>query len=304
MRPTRANRSRALALVLTVVACDRGAASQPPAAAATPASSGDFLQRRAQHPTALRHDGPSTGAQRLAPAPAGAQAVQYESGSLTLAAWLALPPGPGPHPALVYLHGGFSLAPSDFEAVRRFVDAGWVVMTPALRGENGNPGRFELLWGELDDAVAAIQWLSRRAEVDPARIDVVGHSVGGGLAALVSLRPDAPVRGTASIGGLYEPSTFGRWARSDGNAALVRFDVDDRDETELRVLGPHVATMVHPHVAFIGRDDTPFLDNAARIEAAARQAGAPLRVVPVDGDHEGSRDAGLAALLRRLQEAA
>ncbi|MFO0637341.1 MAG: alpha/beta fold hydrolase [Nannocystaceae bacterium] len=277
---------------------------QPPAADATPASQGTFLQRRAEHPTALRHDGPSTGPQRLAPAPAGAQQIAFDSGALTLAAWLALPPGPGPHPALVYLHGGFSLAPSDFEAVRGFVDAGWVVMTPALRGENGNPGRFELLWGELDDAVAAIQWISTRDEVDPRRIHVAGHSVGGGLAALVSLRPDAPVRSSASIGGLYEPSTFGRWARSDGNAALVRFDPADREETELRVLGPHLAQMVHPHVAYIGRDDTPFLDTAARIEAAARQAGAPLQVVPVAGDHEGSRDSGLVALLQRLQEGA
>lgn len=127
-----------------------------------------------------------------------------------------------------------------------------------------------------------------------------GHSVGGALAALVSLRPDAPVQVTASIGGIYTPQTFRRWASSGNNAALVRFDPADRDETELRVLGPHVSEMVHPHVAYVGEDDRPFLPNVAALERAARAAGAPVRVVYVPGDHESSRAPALAAWLAEL----
>ena len=35
-------------------------------------------------------------------------------------------------------------------------------MAPMLRGENGNPGSFELLWGEIDDASAAIVELASK----------------------------------------------------------------------------------------------------------------------------------------------
>src|SRR5690606_37405015 len=93
--------------------------------------------------------------------PPGVSRVAYPSGELELAAWYAVPLGASSGrsaPALVYFHGDFAFGPDDFEAVRPFLEAGYVVMTPTLRGENGNPGDFELLWGEIDDARAAIEW--------------------------------------------------------------------------------------------------------------------------------------------------
>lgn len=265
------------------------------ATSSTSAAFASFLEARRAHPTVLRERSASFETLGTPQTPPGATAVRYRSGDLELLAWFARPPGAGPHPLLVYFHGGFALAPSDFEKVRVALEAGWAVMTPSWRGENGNGGAQELLWGELDDALAAIAWASAQPDIDRARVHVLGHSVGGGLAALVSLVREADVVETASVGGLYVPTTFERWSKSYGNQKLVRFDPTVASERELRVLGPNLAHMVHPHVAYIGRDDTPFLDNARDIADAAARIDAPLQVVYVDGDHDSSLVAAIAA---------
>ncbi len=262
-----------------------------------PAPHEPFVESRRLHPTMLRSAAPSPERLGEPPTPAAAEAVRYPSPAGDLLAWFAKPAGGGPHPVLVYFHGGFALAPSDFALMEPVLAARWAVMTPSWRGENGNPGSLELLFGELDDAIAAIAWAADQPGVDPARIHVLGHSVGGGLAALVSLRPDAKVVDTASVGGLYVPETFVRWAASAGNAKLVRFDPAVRTERELRVLGPHLADMVHPHQAYVGRQDLPFVENAAGLLDAATRMGAPLRIEFVDGDHESSLRVAIAVWL-------
>lgn len=254
--------------------------------AADPTSYVPFLERRAAHTTQLRRDAPSTGRFEPGVVPEGATEVHYRSGEHELLAWLALPEAPaGPVPGLVYFHGAFSLVADDLEAVRPFVDAGFAVLTPALRGENGNPGRLELLYGEVDDAVAATRWFADRPEVDAEHVYAVGHSIGGGIAALVALHPEAPLRLSGSVGGLYVPETFQRWSRSKANASLVRFDPFDPVEGALRTLGPNVRDLAHPHHAYIGEEDRWFHPNAAAVEAEAQRWSAPLTVVMVPGDH-------------------
>lgn len=273
----------AIAGVLFGVAGCRPKAAAEPEAAYVP-----WVQRRAAHATELRVDGPSPGEFEAGFVPEGMREVRYPSGELELLAWLAGPSGEGeaaPAPGVVYLHGAFALGPKDALAVQPLLDAGFVVLMPALRGENGNPGRLELLYGEVDDAVAAVRFLAARPEVDGEHVYALGHSIGGGVAALVALRPDAPVRLTGSVGGLYVPETFQRWSRSEGNAALVRFDPDDPDEGSLRTLAGNVRDVVHPHLAYVGEDDTWFHPNAERVRAEAERFGVPVTVTRVAGDH-------------------
>jgi acetyl esterase/lipase len=292
-------------VALATIACRPDAATTP--AGTTGADSAPagphqpFLAARAEHPTVLLTKGPTPETLGEPPTPAGAQAIRYPSATGELFGWLMTPQGDGPFPVLVYFHGGFALAPSDFAKVRPLVDAGWAVMTPSLRGENGNPGAMELLFGELDDAVSAVAWVASQPKIDPAQVHVIGHSAGGGLAALVSLRPDAKVASTSSIGGIYVPQTFVRWAKSEGNSKLIRFDPSLRHERELRVLGPNVTDMVHPHTAYVGSDDAPILENAEAVIEAAQAAKAPLDLVIVDGDHVGSIKPALDAWLAARQ---
>jgi dienelactone hydrolase len=279
-----------VAAVLLAIACrpepTTATASTPPGPDAGPHQ--PFLEARTAHPTVLLVKGPTPETLGEPPTPPGAQAIRFPAPTGELFGWFMAPEGAGPFPVLVYFHGGFALAPSDFAKVRPLVDQGFAVMTPSLRGENGNPGAMELMFGELDDAVAAITWVAAQPNVDPNQVHVIGHSAGGGLAALVSLRPDAKVASTSSIGGIYVPETFVRWAKSEGNKRLIRFDPSVRHERELRVLGPNVGDMVHPHTAYVGRDDGPILENAQEVIEAAQAAKAPLDLVLVDGDHVGA----------------
>lgn len=78
---------------------------------------------------------------------------------------------------------------------------------------------------------------------------------------------------------------------------LVRFDVGDRDELELRVLLPHARQIAHPHVAYLGSEEKSFLANAQAAAADARAAGKRFDVVEVPGDHMGALEPALAAFL-------
>lgn len=289
-----------LTSLVFVVAC-RAADPQTHHPPLTEGTQPSYLERRAAHKTELREEAPSPNRWEPVDPPQGVERITYPSDGRMLWAWLARPSdAERPAPALVYLHNDFSFDPDNFEACRPFLEAGFAVMTPTYRGEHGNPGRFELLYGEVDDAVASIRWLADQPGIDAEHIYVIGHSAGGGVAAMVSLHPEAPVRLTASIGGIYVPETFGRWA-SGPNARLIRFDATDRDETELRTLGPNVAHMVHPHLAYIGDRDRWFVKNGARVADAARRSGSPFQVISVPGTHMGSRSPALADFLARLQ---
>lgn len=265
-------------------------------AATSPRPPLTWWERRRRSPTRLLKRGPAPAEWRPHAAPPPIREVRVPGPTGPLLAWYAAPPGVTNAPGLVYFHGHFSFAPSDFRRVRPFLDQGWAVMTPTLRGENGNPGDFELLRGEVDDAIAAIAWFAAQPEVDPARIHTLGHSVGGALSALLALVPDLPVVSTVSVGGIYEPGTFVRWKNSADNADLVRFDPARPDERELRVPGPHVRELRRPHLALVGLDDEPIRRNARPIAEQARLLDVPFTLAPVDGDHASSLDAAIASL--------
>jgi pimeloyl-ACP methyl ester carboxylesterase len=92
------------------------------------------------------------------------------------------PSGAGPHPTLVICHGlpgnekNLDLA----QAVRR---AGWNAVTFNYRGSWGSPGKFRFAQN-LEDADAVLAYLREPANaaklgVDPKRIALAGHSMGG-----------------------------------------------------------------------------------------------------------------------------
>ena len=272
-------------------ACVAGKASPP---------AGSYDARRAHHRTRLTLNAPSPNAYASPRPPPGVRELRYPSAGRQLKAWLVPPTGAGPHPAVVYLHGNFELPPQVFTDVAPLADAGFAVFVPTYRGEQGNPGRFELLYGEVEDAAAAVRWLARQPGIDATRIWAIGHSVGGGIAAMLSLICDLPLRSTASVGGIYVPETFQRWTRMRGNRRLVRFDVRDRQEVELRVPGPHVHAMRRPHVAYVGLEDPGFIDNARRVRDRAADHQQPFEVEYVPGDHMGSLAPALTAFARRL----
>jgi diadenosine tetraphosphate (Ap4A) HIT family hydrolase/acetyl esterase/lipase len=109
--------------------------------------------------------------------------------------------GPGPHPTLLFLHGfpGNETNIDLLQAVRR---AGWNAMRINYRGSWGSQGKFSF-GNARADGEAAVAFLTDPANVakyriDPKRIVVAGHSMGGFMAASASAaRPD--VAGTVLI---------------------------------------------------------------------------------------------------------
>lgn len=115
-----------------------------------------------------------------------------------------------PRPAIVWLVGGFHWGVGeDDDAVAAFRAAGLVVMRPALRGADGNPGQNECFLGEADDVVAAAEYLAQRPDVDPARIYLGGHSTGGTLALLAAESTDR-FRAVFAFGPNADPRRYGQ----------------------------------------------------------------------------------------------
>ena len=192
--------------------------------------------RREFHSKLIRH-APSPDHFTLDVPPEGVREISYRSGELELKAWYAVPETPGDkHPAVVCFHSGHAFGAADFMEAQIFLEAGFAVLTPMLRGENGNPGNFELLLGEVEDAANAIRWIADQPEIDADHIYAFGHSIGGGIAAMLSLQDsDLPLKHSASCGGMYSADVFQAWGREH-----CPFDPTDEMECRMRLLGSNV----------------------------------------------------------------
>jgi len=150
-------------------------------------------------------------------------------------------------PAIVWIPGGFDwgigswlweAAPrTNDQTAAAFRDAGLVLMLPALRGANENPGHAECFGGEVDDIVAAADYLASRSDVDPERIYLGGHSTGGTMALLVA-ETTARFRAVFSFGPLTHPLLYGEAGCLDAKLPA--------EELEARSPGRFLSEIVTP----------------------------------------------------------
>ncbi len=252
-----------------------------------------FEQWRASIPTKLTEHGPSPQDYEDEEMPPDVTQVMYPSGDLQLKACVYRPPGvEEPRPALVYFHGGFAFGVEDLtETCQPFMDAGFVVMGPMLRGENGNPGEFQMFYGEIDDARAACQWLAQQPYVNKDRIYTFGHSIGGGVSAMLSMMDNVPIRHGGSSGGMYDQLTFLGW--ND----MIPFENTPR-ERSVRLLVGNTQLMQRTHYAYVGIDDDPFDDVVEKLHSTPVEK---LKVETVPGDHFTSFDESIRRYLKVVE---
>ncbi|MDM2845538.1 prolyl oligopeptidase family serine peptidase, partial [Citrobacter sp. Cpo090] len=177
------------------------------------------------------------------------------------------------HPAVIWISGGYGgLSDSeDFfwrehdrdndQSASAFRKAGLVVMLPSFRGEDKNPGRYEMFYGELDDIEAAYDWLSKQSYVDPERIYLAGHSTGGTRVLLAS-EYSTKFRGYFSLGGVPDLK-----ARVEGGemSVIVPFKRTKR-EFQLRSPARYVKSIKKPTWYFEGEEAYwQAFDNIAKI---------------------------------------
>jgi len=125
--------------------------------------------------------------------------VRFPSDGAVLSGTLTLPPGPGSHAAVAFVHGSGPTTRAylpDLQAL--LVRHGVAVLAYDKRGTGQSGGTYP---GEsptaptIDvlarDAAAAVRFLATRPELDPRRIGLAGHSQAGWIVPLAAAREPA-----------------------------------------------------------------------------------------------------------------
>jgi dipeptidyl aminopeptidase/acylaminoacyl peptidase len=255
-------------LLTGLSSCQSGNSSNNQSLAAARQAIVTKLQVRGPAPQAYQNENP----------PPNVQPVEYRSGNLTLKGWLSQDRGTGKkQPAIVYLHGGWSFGGDDWQDSAPFTQAGFVVFMPTLRAENGNPGVYESFLGEVDDAIAAGQFVASLPNVDPQNVFVVGHSVGGVLTTLVSMLP-SPYKAAAAFDGYVDMESWA--ARS--SSKMIPYDRNNREEVRVRNPLAFANSIQKPLRLYVGVSQ----EVNQQLAAKARKAGKDCQLVTVPGDHQ------------------
>ena len=223
--------------------------------------------------------------------------------------WVLKPPGSGPHPVLLNIHGGpyAQYTVALFDEAQVLVDAGYAVVMCNPRGSAGygqaHGQAISQRMGTLDQADVLdflAGALAEHASLDAARLGIMGGSYGGFLtgwiiahdhrfaASIVErgyLDPEAIV-GTSDIGDFF----------SDGYAGTDRDLV--RSQSPQAVVGQVRTPTLVLHSA---QDLRCPLSQGERYYAALKRGGVPTELVIFPGeDHELSRSGSPRHRLQRF----
>ncbi|MDT9600476.1 S9 family peptidase [Sphingosinicella rhizophila] len=140
----------------------------------------------------------------------------------TVPGQLFLPATPGPHPALVYVHGGpprqmypafhySDYYAADYAMNRRLAELGYVVLSVNYRSGIGYGRAFREApkrgWrgaSEYQDVLGAGRWLAARDDVDRKRIGIWGGSYGGLLTGQALARDSDLFSAGVAVHGVFD----------------------------------------------------------------------------------------------------
>ncbi len=245
-------------------------------------------------------------------APASMVQLSVPSHGVHLLGVFYLAAGAGPHPTAIVMHGfpGYEQNLDIAQAIRR---AGWNVMAVHYRGSWGVKGDFSYAH-VLEDADAEVAFLrdpavDARYHVDPSRIVLVGHSMGG-FAVASAAAHDSRVAGVVMISAWNIAAPFTYLPESQESAAVAKF-VQGQKKNDLAPLAGCTAESLG-HEVFQRRKTLNFLTFAAALatrpvlivtsndglagenqklfEALKKDGDAEARLVHIATDHSYSGD--------------
>ena len=198
------------------------------------------------------------------------QEVTVGSGEWALPGTLTMPVGDGPFPALVLVHGS---GPNDRDETvgpnKPFRDLAWGLASQGiavLRYEKRTrqyPEKMAAMQNTLtvkeetvDDALAAVALLRQTSGIDPQRIFVLGHSLGGMLlprigaadAQSAGLPADAKIAGLISMAGPVQPMED-KILEQVTYLASLDGEVSEEEQANLDKLAEQVARVKDPQLS-------------------------------------------------------
>ncbi len=228
------------------------------------------------------------------------------SGSTALPGTLSIPTGQGPFPAVVLVHGS---GPNDRDetvaANKPFRDIAWGLASQGiivLRYDKRTLTHPEALAAisltltvkeeVVDDAVAASAVLREQDSVDPRRVFVLGHSLGGTLIPRIALA-DPLVAGFIIMAGAARPLEDLMLAQSqylaelDGSISVYeQLTLDDLKRQVDQIKKPNLSSAAHPQ-GILGAPVSYWLDLRDYHPAqAAAGIDRPMLILQGDRDYQ------------------
>lgn len=223
--------------------------------------------------------------------------------------WLVLPQGPGPHPLILFVHGGpdLQIGYSLNDEIQVYADAGFAVLAANPRGSAGYGeehartvrGRF----GTLDaaDLVALLDAVRGRADIDEARCGVMGGSYGGFMTSWLALHHGDRFRAALSERGVYSWTSM--MGASDVSIAAESMVGDQPERWRAQSPLSHADKLAIPLMIMHWEGDlrVPF-EQAQQLFAALRSRRKPVEMVVFPGGtHNSFRSGPPAERVERLE---
>lgn len=229
---------------------------------------------------------------------------------------LRVPPGPGPHPVVVYLHGGCWMAEYDLghagHACAALTEAGAATWSLEYR-RIGNGGGWPVTFRDVALGADHLREIADAWQLDLTRVVAAGHSAGGHLAAWLAARPRIPagdqlrlpdplvIHGLVSIAGLVDLARSSELRLCGGSMDLLMGGTPREVPDRYAVASPYeLLPLGLPQVLVSGGRDTIVpVEIAERYAARAVETGDDARLVTIaDADHFDLIDPREAAFAR------
>ncbi|MEO8467439.1 MAG: alpha/beta hydrolase [Gammaproteobacteria bacterium] len=209
-----------------------------------------------------------------------------------------------PQPTVVYFHGGFWAAGAKENSLMSLVpwlEMGWNVVNVEYRLARVAPAP-----AAVEDALCALRFLATQAgtyHIDVARLVVTGESAGGHLTLMSAMTPESAGLDRQCAGNAPVPRVAGaiNWygitdvadvidGPHKANLAVTWFgSLPNKDEVAKRVSPLTYVRADLPPILTIHGDKDPLVpyDEATRLHAALKKAGAPNELLTVPGGGHG-----------------
>lgn len=214
-----------------------------------------------------------------------------EGGPDAIPAWVYKPPGEGPHPVIVVIHGGpESQSRPVFSSTYQLwlQKLGAAVIRPNVRGSNGYGKRYMSLDNgfkredSVKDIGALLDWIATQPDLDDNRVAVFGGSYGGYMVLASAVRYSDRLKAAVDIVGISNFVTFlenTQDYRRDSRRAEYGDERDPAMRAHLESISPlnHVDRIQVPMLVVQGENDPRVpVTEAVQIVEALRAQGLPV----------------------------